>query len=37
MSLISSLYVGATGLEQNSTDLSVIGDNIANADRKSVV
>jgi len=31
MSLISSLYTGATGLEQNSTDLSVIGDNIANA------
>jgi flagellar hook protein FlgE len=31
MSLISSLYTGATGLEANSTDLSVIGDNIANA------
>ena len=31
MSLISSLYTGASGLEANSTDLSVIGDNIANA------
>jgi flagellar hook protein FlgE len=31
MSLISSLYTGATGLEANSTDLSVIGDNIANS------
>jgi flagellar hook protein FlgE len=31
MSLISSLYTGATGLEANTTDLSVIGDNIANA------
>jgi flagellar hook protein FlgE len=31
MSLISSMYTGATGLEANSTDLSVIGDNIANA------
>jgi flagellar hook protein FlgE len=31
MSLISSLYTGQTGLEQSSTDLSVIGDNIANS------
>lgn len=31
MSLISSMYTGATGLESNSTDLSVIGDNIANS------
>jgi flagellar hook protein FlgE len=31
MSLISSMYTGASGLESNSTDLSVIGDNIANA------
>jgi flagellar hook protein FlgE len=31
MSLVSSLYTGQTGLEQSSTDLSVIGDNIANA------
>ena len=31
MSLISSLYTGATGLEANSTDLAVIGDNIANS------
>ena len=31
MSLISSLFTGATGLESNSIDLSVIGDNIANA------
>jgi flagellar hook protein FlgE len=31
MSLISSLYTGATGLEANQTDLSVIGDNIANS------
>jgi len=31
MSLISSMFTGATGLEANSTDLSVIGDNIANA------
>ena len=30
MSLVSSLYTGQTGLEQSSTDLSVIGDNIAN-------
>lgn len=31
MSLVSSLYTGQTGLEQSSTDLSVIGDNIANS------
>ncbi len=31
MSLLTALYSGATGLESNSTDLSVIGDNIANA------
>ncbi|HEY2900524.1 MAG TPA: flagellar hook protein FlgE [Polyangia bacterium] len=31
MSLISSLYTGASGLDANSTDLSVIGDNIANS------
>jgi flagellar hook protein FlgE len=31
MSLVSSLYTGQTGLEAASTDLSVIGDNIANA------
>ena len=31
MSLISSLYTGQTGLEASSTDLSVIGDNIANS------
>jgi flagellar hook protein FlgE len=31
MSLISSLYTGTTGLESNSQDLSIIGDNIANA------
>jgi len=31
MSLVSALYTGQTGLEQSSTDLSVIGDNIANA------
>jgi flagellar hook protein FlgE len=31
MSLISSLYTGASGLEANTTDLAVIGDNIANA------
>ena len=29
MSLISSLYTGQTGLQTSSTDLSVIGDNIA--------
>src|SRR6185295_1605554 len=31
MSLVSSLYTGQTGLESSSTDLSVIGDNIANS------
>ena len=31
MSLVSALYTGQTGLEASSTDLSVIGDNIANA------
>ncbi|MBI5545218.1 MAG: flagellar hook protein FlgE [Deltaproteobacteria bacterium] len=31
MSLMSSLYAGASGLSANSQDLSVIGDNIANA------
>ncbi|MEA2696238.1 MAG: flagellar hook protein FlgE [Myxococcales bacterium] len=31
MSLISSMYTGATGLDASSTDLSVIGDNIANS------
>ena len=31
MSLVSSLYTGQTGLEASSTDLSVIGDNIANS------
>jgi flagellar hook protein FlgE len=31
VSLLSSLYTGTTGLEVNSQDLSVIGDNIANA------
>ena len=31
MSLVSSLYTGQTGLEAASTDLSVIGDNIANS------
>jgi len=31
VSLLSSLYTGTTGLEANSEDLSVIGDNIANA------
>jgi flagellar hook protein FlgE len=31
MSLTSSLYTGQTGLEASSTDLSVIGDNIANS------
>ncbi|HVR61066.1 MAG TPA: flagellar hook protein FlgE [Polyangia bacterium] len=31
MSLISSMYTGASGLDANSTDLSVIGDNIANS------
>jgi flagellar hook protein FlgE len=32
MSLISSLYTGASGLDAATTDLSVIGDNISNAD-----
>jgi flagellar hook protein FlgE len=31
MSLLTALYSGATGLEANSTELSVVGDNIANA------
>ena len=31
MSLVSSLYTGQTGLETATTDLSVIGDNIANS------
>ena len=31
MSLLSSLYTGASGLNASSLDLSVIGDNIANA------
>lgn len=31
MALMSSMYTGVSGLEANSTDLSVIGDNIANA------
>lgn len=31
MSLISSLYTGATGLAANSAELSVVGDNIANS------
>lgn len=31
MSLISSLYTGATGLAANSLELSVVGDNIANS------
>ncbi len=31
MSLLTSLYTGASGLETSSQDLSVIGDNIANA------
>lgn len=31
MSLISSLYTGTSGLESNTQDLSIIGDNIANA------
>ena len=31
MSLMSSLYTGTTGLETNTQDLSIIGDNIANA------
>lgn len=31
MGLMSSMYTGVSGLESNSTDLTVIGDNIANA------
>jgi flagellar hook protein FlgE len=31
MSLISSLYTGMTGLETNTQDLAIIGDNISNA------
>ena len=31
MSLISAMNIGTSGMESNSTDLSVIGDNIANA------
>lgn len=31
MSLVSALYTGQTGLESSSTDLSVVGDNIANS------
>lgn len=31
MSLMTSLYSGASGMQANSVDLSVIGDNIANA------
>jgi flagellar hook protein FlgE len=31
MSLISSLYVGASGLDAATTELSVVGDNIANS------
>jgi flagellar hook protein FlgE len=31
MSLLTALYSGASGLEANSTELSVVGDNIANA------
>ena len=31
MSLVSALYTGQTGLESSSTDLSIIGDNIANS------
>lgn len=31
MSLVTALYTGATGLESNSVELSVVGDNIANA------
>lgn len=31
MSLLSALNIGAAGLQSNSTELSVIGDNIANA------
>lgn len=31
MSLITSLYVGASGLDASTTELSVVGDNIANS------
>lgn len=31
MSLMSSMYAGVSGMESNSVDLTVIGDNIANA------
>src|SRR5260370_3411780 len=31
MSLTSSMYTGASGVDASSTDLPVIGDNIANA------
>jgi flagellar hook protein FlgE len=31
MSLYSSLYIGVSGLTTNSTELSVVGDNVANA------
>jgi flagellar hook protein FlgE len=31
MSLVGSLYVGASGLDASSTELSVVGDNIANS------
>ena len=31
MSLMTALYSGASGLDANSTELSVVGDNIANA------
>ena len=31
MSLVGALYVGASGLEASSTELSVVGDNIANS------
>ena len=31
MSLVGALYVGASGLEAASTELSVVGDNIANS------
>lgn len=31
MSLVGALYVGASGLEGSSTELSVVGDNIANS------
>src|SRR3954471_5905915 len=31
MSLVTALYTGATGLQSNSQELSVVGDNIANS------